>query len=160
MEFKILEKSLSDFTPIESEGQSFTPIFGYGSKRDLQAWLRSERKDGEYYYPLVWLMVPFTVNGDFYKYSMSTMSLEIIVATLTDRNLSNKERVRITFENTLEPLVEEVVRKLRFGDYTGIVEGQPFEIQKHFGYDTDPSSMVSDIWDAITLKCTTKIKYC
>ena len=158
MEFKILEERLSGLDPIVSGGTSFTPVFGYGSKKDLMAHLRSERKDGESYYPLVWLMTPFKTTGDHYITGRAEAEIDLIVATLTNRDISNKERVRITFENTLEPLLENIVRSLRYGGNTGIQDGV-FNVEKFFGYDTDSSNAASDVWDAITLQVKIKLKY-
>jgi len=159
MEFRILEERLTGLPPITRGVQSFTPVFGYGSKKDLMAFLASERKTGEAYYPLVWVMVPFTVSGDIFKFGRSKAEISIILATITSRDISNSERVAITFEGTLEPLLENVVKSLRYGGNTGLIDGQPFETQKYFGYDTDGSNFTSDVWDAITLKCSINFKY-
>lgn len=160
MEFKILEEAFSNLSDIERGHLRFTPVFGYGSKKDLMKYLRLERKQGETYYPLVWLMTPLKVEGDFFKTGNSKVEVDLILATLTNRDISNQERVRLTFEKTLEPLLEDVVKQLRFGNQVGIYENERFEIEKFFNYDTDGSNAVSDVWDAITLRCITKIKYC
>jgi len=158
MEFKIIEERLNGLDPIVSDGLEFTPVFGYGSKKDLMAHLRSERKDGDSYYPLVWLMTPFKTDGDYFATGRAEAEVDLIIATLTSRDISNKERVRITFENTLEPLLENVVARLRTGGGTSVQDGI-FNVEKFFGYDTDSSNAASDVWDAITLQIKIKIKY-
>lgn len=158
MEFKIIEGRLNGLDPIVSDGIEFKPVFGYGSKKDLRAHLRSERKDGDSYYPLVWLMTPFKTTGDFFLTGRAEAEIDLILATLTSRDIANKERVRITFEKTLEPLLENVVARLRTGGNTGIQDGI-FNVEKFFGYDTDSSNAVSDVWDAITLQVKIKLKY-
>lgn len=149
-EFKALEYVFSELQPMEIGGGEYTPEFMYGTELDMLVWLNQKRKERNGIYPLIWIETPFTLRGK----PFAEGEVNILLATLTTSNLSNIERTHLTFETTLDPLLE-VVRNAING-YGGINFINPDEeaFTKYFNYNTNEDVDAPDIWDAIKFKCT------
>lgn len=161
MEFRILEDVFAKLPPIDRDGTVYPIQFQYGSHADLMRYLSINRKvAGSVKYPLLWLETPITFDGYNLKYGgRSEADIVLHIATLSNANMSNMERVRTTFANTLEPLTEEVIEILRSEPSTGIADEDSISLAKTFKFDTDEENAASDIWDAISLRCRIQINY-
>ncbi|RLA04536.1 MAG: hypothetical protein DRQ45_00610 [Gammaproteobacteria bacterium] len=150
MEFKVLERILDNLPVMSIDGKDYTPTFNYGSELDMLKYLRLVRSEGKAYYPLIWVETPVVLTGDIFP----SADITIILATLTNKDLSNRERIRLTFETTLEPLLENVISAIKSDKTASLISKDEQVLTKYFNYDTDSSSRTTEIWDAITFKCT------
>ncbi len=154
MEFDILESVLDNLDEITYEDRGYKPKFNYGSRADLLRFLRSKRKKatvpGSNTYPLIWLQTPVTFLQDGIH---STSDLNFVVATLSNFNLSNRERTIKTFNGVINPVINEMILKLDANSSTRIDKTKVTRRQ-YFNYDSDDSTAASDIWDATTLGLT------
>jgi len=101
--FRELEEIINQIPPLLINGKEYTPIFRYGTRAQLAEDLSLKRKTGEKYYPLIYLETPFAMGEN--------VELRFILATLNKRtDMRNKDRVKWTFEDTLEPLRELTAR--------------------------------------------------
>lgn len=156
MEFKILSEIFDNLPVMEIKGKMFAPVFNYGSHADLIKFLRLKRKQtgaNKQVYPLVWLETPvtFTRQG-----GTKSASINLVLATLSTANLSNRERTSVTFDNTLDPLLNNVIKALYYDSRTR-VDQDTAETTKYFNYETDEETGATDIWDAIGLRIDIKI---
>lgn len=155
MEFKILQTVFASLDPIKIGSSKYQPVFHYGSHADLLKFLRMKRKENVAYYPLVWVETPITLTG----YPFGESNVNIVMATLSTSSLSNLERTDLTFGTTLNPLLDDVLYRLKSTKQTSLVDRNNQTITKYFNYDTDSSHGVPEIWDAISLKCTIRFNF-
>ena len=148
MDFKQFELVLDNLPEMTIGGKQFVPIFSYGSKADLLKWLRLKNKSKGKKYPLVWLETPLSSNR---VSSYETATINLVLATLTNANLSNRERTSLTFATTLDPLLENVLRAFKFSNQFRVIDGDA-NITKYFNYDSDEETGATDIWDAISFE--------
>lgn len=156
MEFKQLELVLDDLPEMTIGNKSYKPIFSYGSQADLLKWLRLKNKSKGKKYPLVWLETPFTSNREL---NTETAKINLIIATLSNANLSNRERTSLTFATTLDPLLENVIKAFKYSLQFRVIDNSQ-SITKHFNYDGneyDKVTKATDIWDAISLEITIEL---
>ena len=120
----------------------YKPIFRFGTREQLAEDLSLKRKTGEKYYPLVYLETPFNAQEN--------VTLRFILATLNLRtDMRNKDRLRYTFEQVLEPLRDNVLHALlRSGIFRRTFDtpslNNAYQGEYHFNYHMTP-----DIWDAL-----------
>jgi len=145
--YDVLEQIFSQIPTI----QGFKPVFEYGSHEDLLRFLSMKRKQGVAYYPLIWLVTPVTFGHGYSNVEYD--KLTIIVATLTNQDLSNKERNEVTFKGVLNPLVDYIVHSLKTNRATSLKEG--YSITDYFNYVTNDEKQSSDLWDAKKLELST-----
>ncbi|MEN8122411.1 MAG: hypothetical protein ABFS35_18850 [Bacteroidota bacterium] len=121
-------------------GKEYKPVFDFGTKEQLVANLSLRRKAGERYYPLIYLETPIEESRN--------VELRLILATMNKRtDMRNVDRLKWTFEDTLEPLRDNVVHALIRSGIFRRNEDTPdrnYKGEKHFNYHLTP-----DIWDAI-----------
>lgn len=145
-EFLLLEEILGDLTEV----QGFKPQFMYGTKLDMNRWIRQKRKEKVAYYPIVWVQTPFTLSGK----PFASGDIRIIIANLANSDMSNIERTNVSFVKTLDPLSSHVLDSLNSTTGVRINETDDFAITRHFNYDTDDTHESNDIWDAIVITTT------
>lgn len=155
-EFDILESVLGNITGELSGGRVFNPTLQYGSHADMLRYIRSVDKSHTVKYPLIWVETPFSTDHDYRKKTGET-NLTIILATLSNQELSNTSRVHTTMAKTLEPLYAKVSEALINSKPTSIAGSTGKEV--YFNYDSDEEKSMSDIWDAIKMTVTIRFKY-
>lgn len=159
MEFKILEEVLDNLPDIVIErpggDKNYKPVFNYGTKADLLKFLRLERKRAGKHYPLIWLETPIELVGDLFP----EVDCNFVLATLSNQDLSNRERIRISFDTTLEPLLKSVKNALNLRTNASLIDKDRQQKTNYFNYDTDSSHGVNEIWDAISFKCKIKFNF-
>lgn len=151
MEFRILSDVLDNLNPITDMNEnSFQPRFDYGTEADLLKYLKQAKsaKIKTNVYPLVWIETPVTFSKEG---PLLGTSLNIILATISDRNWSNRKRTATSFQYILDPLREEVLRALNAYDTTRVSDVNQ-DHTKYFNYENDLEKGATDIWDAITLQ--------
>ena len=147
--------------PIKVGGKCYVVNSEIGTPKDLNRYLNLKRKEveniGGNIYPILWIQTPILPNGnEFYK----EFPLSIVLATLTNSEMSNKERLKTTFADTLNPLFDNVLKALRMSGFTQILTetgdfNTEFRRSNHYNYGTPEGTqhITTDIWDAILLEC-------
>lgn len=131
-------------------GYDFKPMFDFGSEVDLNRFLDSKRKEGGNTYPLVWLQTPFRTK-EFQGGRMELYNLNLVLATLSSAEKSNRERLDITFGATLIPLLDNVKTALSQSGFTTIIRNVEFDRTNHFNFGQNGEATFTDIWDAIQI---------
>jgi hypothetical protein len=138
---------------IEVDGVQYPVNFDFGNENDKNNYLVQKNKEGVSIYPLIWLVSGQQEveirDGEF------ETEIDLILATLTSSTLSNRERLLTTFDSTLFPLHENVIKAFERSGFTKIIEKKP--IVKYFNYSESNKTTTLDIWDAI--KIGLKIQY-
>jgi hypothetical protein len=175
----IIEKRLIELfntlPPIKVNGISYKPIYDFGTQEDLLKFLKYKRKEGTSIYPLIWVETPIFRKGDEKR---KEVSLKLVLATLTNSEISNTERLLITFDSTLLPLKENVLQAINQSGFTRNLKEKENNEAFYFNYgvkntnkktniynygisDTNREiSVVTDIWDAISLELTVEFTEC
>lgn len=151
MEFRVLTDILDNLPVMNIGGKDFQPVFDYGTQADLLKFLKFKNaKGGKNVYPLVWIQTPVTFEqvGQF-----ETAEINMILATITNRNITNRVRTEITFLGTLDPLLKNVYAAINAHETTRMVEGAT-ATRKFFNYENDEEKGATDIWDAIQFTFT------
>lgn len=146
---------------IDSGGKCYCINSEIGTPKDLNRYLNLKRKEvaniGGNIYPILWIQTPITSTGnEYYK----EFPLSLVLATLTNTEMSNKERINTTFCETLNPLFDNVLKALRMSGFTQILTDRgdfnnEFRSSNHYNYGTPEGTkhITTDIWDAILLEC-------
>ena len=111
---------------------------------------KNKRKEGTGIYPLIWVETPVQLKGN----PFAEGDYNIIIATLTTKDLSNKERLTVTFEDVLFPTWDSFYYQLNRESIIGFIEEMDVGYTKHFNYDTNDETEGSDVWDALRIEIT------
>ena len=143
---------------IDDNGKEFKPTFNFGTHEDLLRFLNHKKKQSVAFYPVIWLETPFTMTGFEHRKSFD---LKLVFAQLSNYELSNKQRLQITFEKTLEPLYQNVLKALKESGFTRIIDNENNKSTNYYNYSVvekgKDKQFASDIWDAIKFECELQI---
>ena len=127
----------------------FPVTFGYGDELELNVFLANRDKTNPY--PLVWMLYPY--DEDHQKTRLIADGVTFVLAVETNQSMENHERVKLTFEKILYPLLYNVRLALR---QSGIItigsENESFKGVKHPNFSKTAAreeSAVIAIWDAL-----------
>ena len=145
--------------PITVDGKDYPVSFEIGSPDDLNKYLNQKQKEvsvsGGSIYPILWLETPIETDGND---TIRTMPIKLVLAELSNNNLSNRERLETTFKLTLNPLLKNVLTALRQSGFTKIIRDANNNLREYnqtnfFNYGTpdEAKHITTDIWDAIKL---------
>lgn len=137
------------------DGNQHTVKFEVGSEEDCQAFLNDNRATGVY--PLIWLQTPFNSTG---KLPRLNVRFKLILATLASPSMTNSERIEISFEPILNPLLANVIKFFNRSGFTTMRNRDNEKRANHFKYSVDDQNPTSDIWDAITFECDIEMNDC
>lgn len=153
-----LEELFDTLPLITVGGSDYKTAFDFGSHKDLLKFLAMKKKEGGKFYPLIWLETPFTESG---KEDRISIDLKLILATLTNAEISNKERLEVTFKPALIPLFENIYKAFRMSGFTKIINPEDNKKTKHYNYGVDgKEERPSNIWDAIKFECELELTEC
>jgi hypothetical protein len=142
--FKCLPESVS-----VNGNMRLTPIFGYGDKKELNAFLKIKHTDRTRTpYPLIWLLYPYGENHS--KTNVTVNGLSLILATQTNASMGNVERMNKTFNKVLFPLLDNINKLFIRANITSYNE--EFELTKYPNYSDNESADEHAgifIWDAL-----------
>ena len=148
-----LKELFATLPNINVGSKSYAVNFDFGSHKDLLRYMNSQRKfQGGVSYPLIWLETPIERevlrNGN-----IKLSGLNIILATLSDANQSNTQRLEVAFKTTLIPLQKYVIESLLKSGFTQIInDGQRSETN-YYNYGVNESEHeATDIWDVIKIE--------
>ena len=116
------------------------PFFSWGDKEELDRYIIESKSNN---YPLIWLLpskdVYNQVNG------FLTKKVSLVLATLETRTeLFNGQRLNLSYDQTLNPLVENV--KYYLDNASNLLLTSDIDLFKHPNY-----SGATDKWDAIKM---------
>lgn len=157
---RILE-SVFDKLPLSKdyEGNDYKVRYEWGDELELQRFLNDTTKSETNSYPLIWLVTPIKVTGNFRKES----KIKIVLAINTESKYYNRDRLKITIEPTLEPLCKNVIDVINLEKGLRIVNRDNENYSIHYNYGVTVKGgkgkehPVADIWDAITFNCELQI---
>jgi len=139
-----LRELISTMPAISVDNQDFLPYFDFGSKPDLDIFLKQEQKK----YPLIWLETGFAEVHNTYEDSVDC-SVSIKIATYGfDSTLLNHVRLNSTFKLVLFPMLENFRKALERSNIV-LIQNTEFDIEKFYNYGRDEEQEQSEIWDAI-----------
>lgn len=128
---------------------SFKPVFGYGSQIELNKFLKSKESDQSHPYPLIWLLYPYKELHKRKEVDLEGMVL--ILATNTNSQMLNSERIDTNFKKVLIPLYDNVHAVLKRAVNVNLIEET--EIIKFPNYSGDNNreeeAFTTDLWDAM-----------
>lgn len=140
---------LFDTLPImEIGGKNWKPQFDLGDEIYLNNFLNQKRKEKSNPYPLVWLQTPFR-SKELLDGSLELYNLNFVLATLSSATKSNRERLNITFDPVLVPLLGHFKTALNHSGFTSILTKPETRLTDHFNYGKSNEATFTDIWDAI-----------
>lgn len=132
----------------------FKPLFEYGSHEDLLLFLKQvNHLKNKPHYPLIWLETPLAVE-DSSRGIYNTTNLNLVIATLSDQDKLNKERMETTFKEVLYPLLSNIKIAL---SRNGVTNFSDFTKTLHFNYSPTEKE-ASEIWDAIQVQVKVRFK--
>lgn len=146
--------------------QMYDVLFDFGTQADCIRFLNNNRSSGGKEYPLVWLETPIlAVQTGRNRVEMLT---NILIATRTSSQHSNRERIKISFKPTLDPLFENVKKAINRSGFTKFKEPNKFwKRTNYFNYGVPPSgdnsekeSKATDLWDAIRFESKIEMDDC
>lgn len=156
-DLKMLFDTLPDLT---IDDESYKPMFDFGNHEDLLKYLeQKDREEGETY-PLIWLETPITLTGSEDKKSFD---LKLVLATQTSAEISNVERLEITFKPTLIPLYKNILKALNQSGFTQIIKKEQNKTTNYYNYGVRQigkkreEQAAIDIWDAIKFECKLEV---
>lgn len=146
--------------PVTVNGKDYNVLFDFGTETQLYKFLNMKRKEvsvsGGNIYPIVWLETPLPWNGSDRKI---TCKPEFILATLTTSEISNRERLKVSFEPVLFPLWENIQTALRKSGFSKIQGNSENRTEPHkrgrlyynYGTEDEQKHKATDIWDAMKI---------
>jgi hypothetical protein len=139
MIFRKLKQVFDQLPALDVNGKSYTPYFDFGTEYDLKKRLTAYRQSTTTrIYPLIWLVTPVE--------EATEMEVKFILATINKRtDMGNWDRLTYTFEATLEPLLNNLIKSLKQSRAFKPIElDRNYRGTKYFNYHIEP-----EIWDAI-----------
>ena len=147
-------KELFEALPqINVSGKSYNISYGFGSHKDLLRFMNSERKfRGGVEYPLIWLETPIERDVRRDK-KIDLAGLTLILATLSNAEKSNVERLEVTFKPTLIPLYDMVIKALKRSGFTQIINNGEQKVTTFYNYGVNEEEHeATDIWDVLKIQ--------
>lgn len=142
--------------PIPYLGKDYNVSLEVGDNKDLNRFLRSKRKEkNSNIYPLLWVQTP--IRSDLDR-QFTEASIRLVIATLTNDNLSNRQRLQTTFKEVLNPVFRNVLTALNESGFTQVIRDE-YTRTNFFNYGSEDNTKheTTDIWDAILLEITIRI---
>lgn len=158
----MLEKRLKDgFATLpdatDIDGNNYKVRFEVGTEEDCHEFLNDNRDAKLSSYPLIWIETPIIPVGRLPK---QKVKLKLILATLTSSNFTNSERIEISFEPILNPLLSNIIKFFNRCGYTKMINQDREKPVAHFNYAVNGKNKSTDIWDAITFECELEVNDC
>lgn len=139
---------------VEIKGNGYKSKFDFGSHRDLLRWLKTKSENGESKYPLIWLETPVSLSGNTRK----KINVKLILATLSNSELSNRDRLSKIIKPTLVPLYHNVIKTLSQSGTTTLRNRNDERYSIHYNYGVnEEETIATDIWDAIKFECEVEL---
>lgn len=134
----------------DSSTNKYKPKFDYGDNKDLLSFLKLKGKEREDPYPLIWLEYPFMETH--YDNKMEAKGISLILAVKTNTSMTNRQRLKETYRNVINPLFDNVRHSLKMGNIvnvSGIYQGKKFPNYSSSQLDEEHKTVA--IWDAFKI---------
>lgn len=155
-----LKELFATLPPIIGDNtMSYLPVYDFGTQEDLIRLLNDFNKQAVKKYPMIWLETPVKQVGES---SPVFVDLKLILATQSNSQLSNRERLEETFKKTLFPLLENVKKSFRMSGFTRTMNPEKNIETKYYNF-TDIETKIgrgTDIWDAIKFESEVRFTDC
>lgn len=150
--------NLFDTLPSMSIGSgSYKPNFDFGSHDELLAYLNDKSKQTGNTYPLIWVETPFSSVGK----EKLEVKANFVLATVSNKDFSNRKLIDLTFRPTLYPLLKNVKKALMQSGFTRILEQEKNVTTNFFKYNVQgEGNFATDPWDAIKFECKIEVRDC
>ncbi len=155
-------KEITDVLPVITIGSSdYKPLYDFGTQEDLYNFLKQKQSEvaqsgSGNVYPIIWMETPVRKRGNEKRI---TFELTLVIATLSNRNMSNIQREAVSFDTVLVPLYNNILTGLKQSGFTQVVTNDTLldhSVDRtdyyNYGPDQDPNHDSPDIWDAIKLE--------
>lgn len=127
---------------------SFKPVFGFGDQMELNKFLKNKESESTKPYPLIWLL--YRYNEKHEKKKVVLNDIVLILATNTNAEMSNRDRIETNFKKVLIPLYDNILEALtksvniNLEDDRGVVKFPNFseEVNRE-------QSFTTELWDAL-----------
>jgi hypothetical protein len=116
---------------VGQDGNLYKPLFKVGDEYELYAFFAQSQ--GTTKYPLIWLVRPFIETHN--KNEVVIDNLTFIVAVETNAQMTDSERMDLTFKPILIPLVNKIIDLFRIANT--IETGYPYSIIKFPNYSDE-----------------------
>lgn len=156
MEYEVLTQILDDLPEVlDINGKSFKPKFDYGTQADLLQFLKLKKKGRTKTntYPLVWLETPTRFEK---SNNILTGTINLVLATNSKTDLTNRQRTERSFKQILDPLRESVVTAINAHSGARVSVNNQV-ITKYFNYENDTEKGATDVWDAMSYQIEIQI---
>lgn len=144
----VLENVLEDVFNYLPAIDTYKPVFSYGDRKELNAFLKQSHKSNTSIYPLVWLLLPY--RETHMKNKLEANEISLILAVQTNSSMQNKQRFKETYEKVLFPLYDNVIYCLTRANILNVAH--EFNVVKHPNYSDETfgdSHAGALIWDAL-----------
>lgn len=159
LEFKMIVvedklKAIFNFIPEMSYTAGSTlykPVFGFGNKLELVAFIKQAETNEFNTYPLIWLLYPFNEKHKNWGRKVEIEDLTLILAVNASKTMLNDERLETTFKRVLIPLYENIetlfkrASTLNVSSEVGVVKFPNYSGDLSDG----DSNFTVDRWDAL-----------
>lgn len=140
----------------EADTTSYDVTFGYGSAKELNAFLKSKENESVHPYPLIWLLYPLVE-----KHNKTEVILEranFILAVNNKAVMLNEQRINETYTKVLMPLYDNMRKCLKRANISNLNE--ELELTKFPNYGSTPNQeehVTTDVWDALKVVLNVRI---
>jgi len=147
----VIEDKLTQLFAMLPSMDGYEPVFGYGDEKELNAFLKHRQRVKPY--PLIWLLYPYTETHG--KNNVELQNLSFILSVQTNSSMQNHERLKVTYEKVLYPLLDNI-RSL-FKRSNIVNTDSSYEIIKYPNYSSTDEGIEhagTFIWDAMKISVT------
>lgn len=148
LEMLVIKDVIESMQPTNVDGKDYAPKFDFGNIKNLQNFVTINK--GQQIYPLIYCSNDYRIKNVLTNKKSGTFTF-VIAVNNSDHEMSNTERLLVSFKNILLPTLKEFVKKLK--SKKEIVEvGEIFDEQNYYGFDVIDNNSenlgLSEFWDA------------
>lgn len=146
----------------DNDGDTFKPLFDFGTEDDLIGVITNNMKTGGVEYPLIWVETPFVATGK----TRIKSKINFILATRNKSDETNKERLDTTIIPILNSLLENMIKAFNQSGFTKLLNRDKETRSNHFNYGVketgqkNTSNATTDVWDAVKFGCELEFDDC
>ena len=160
-EMLVIDDLINSIPLMNINGIDFKVKFDFGNINNLQEFVTINK--GKQIYPLIYCPTDYKLSFDK-DTRLYSGDLTFVVATANqDKNMSNKERLKTSFNLVIKPLVKDFIDKLKYGGYVS-VNGELFNEYNYYGYDIGKEYSdnigLNEYWDAYKFTINLSFKRC
>jgi len=148
----MLETLFSFLDPFTKDGVIYQPVFSYGSKEDLNDYLKMTK--GNVVLPLIWLIYPTKEKRN--RNNILLTDLRLMIATQGSESLLNKDRLQVSYVEVLYPIFYGIQKILRVARNTQVIDDE-YDLDKYPKFGEFGKNETIEIWDVLTVDFSLRI---